>query len=405
MKKVILLTFLSAFVFMPIVQAQMNRSGKMDDGFTWFETMPTFSLDATQSRVNTGWALRSTLRLLGDYADGSQIKIVVEKNGKPLAATFCKTSAYRKQPNAMGDSFMWTVACWDKSQSTLETGLFSVKIYSVIGGAENLVRMYKIDVRKVERVKGSVQKPEPDFPEYYINRHAETPFAFIFLRPAASYGYTQTSSAETTQSQLEVHFSYSPEISNGFPVGTAVCSVDGKQVTPTDAEGLMNTKTRALHRRNYTATHTDRTALQYQKGAVYKDQIAFDSIGVNLPVVWNNQDNRFLPSIHKFKGNWECKIMKDTEVIRTFRWKVGSDGLPVLHPEQANGNINLYFNSYLVEMEIPAGGSSLDKRLLPMPAESGFFYGIPFSTPDGKALAGKVTKKGNPFPVPSNLVK
>lgn len=406
MKKFILFTLFITTVFHFAANGQPNRNGKMDDGFTWFETMPTYSLDAKQARVNTGWALRSTLRLLGDYADGSSFKIVVEKSGKPLATTNCKTSAYRKPPNAIGDSFMWTVACWDKTQSTLETGLFNVKVFSVVGDAESLVRTYKIDVRKVDRVKGGVSNPEPDFPEYYINRHAETPIAFIFMRPAVSTGYIQTSVRSlTNENHLEVYFSYSPVVSNGFGLNTAVCSVDGRQVTPTDPDGLANTKVSTLHLRNYTATHTDRTAAQYKKGEVYKDQIAFDMIGINLPIVWNGQENRFLPSVHKYKGNWECKIMKGDEVVRIFRWKVGSDGLPVLHPEQINGNINLYFNSYLVETEIPANGSSLDKRLMPMSYENGFFYGIPFSTSEGKSLIGKVPKKGNPFPVPSNMVK
>lgn len=402
-----LLLFILTLIFSTVTFAQPNREGKVDDGFTWFETMPTFSLDATQSRVNTGWSLRSTIRLLGEYADGSQIKIDVVKGGKALQTNTCKGSSFHKPANYKGDSFMWAVACWNKSQNTLETGMFEVKVYSIVGGTENLVRTYKIDVRKVDRVKGSVQKPEPDFPEYYINRHTETPVAFIYLRPAVSYGYTQwvAQSGLTNQNQLEVHFNYSPVVSNGYPVGTGVCTVDGKLVTPTDAEGLMNTKNRVLHLRNYMATNSDRSAPQYQKGGVYKDQIAFDSIGVNLPVVWNDEDNRFLPSVHKFKGNWECKIMKDAEVIRIFRWKVGNDGLPVLHPEQANGNINLYSNAFLVEMEIPAGGSSLDNRLVPMSPDNGFFYGIPFSTPEGKTMVTKVPKKGNPFPMPSNLVK
>lgn len=405
MKK-IFVELLIIVAFAIVTFSQPNREGKADDGFTWFETVPTFSLDATQSRVNTGWSLRSTLRFIGEYADGSQIKIDVAKGGKTLQTNICPTSSFHKPANYKGDSFMWTVACWNKSQNTLETGLFDVKVYSIVGGTEKLVRTYKIDVRKVDRVKGSIQKPEPDFPEYYINRHAETPVAFIYLRPAVSRGYTQTDTRSlTNQNQLEVHFNYSPVVSNGFGLNMGVCTVDGKQVTPTDAEGLMNTKVSSLHLRNYTATHTDRTAPQYQKGVVYKDQIAFDSIGVNLPVVWNNEDNRFLPSVHKFKGNWECRIMKDAEVIRIFRWKVGNDGLPVLHPEQANGNINLYYNAFLVEMEIPAGGSSLDNRLIPISADNGFFYGIPFSTPEGKAMGTKIPKKGNPFPIPSNMVK
>ena len=123
---IITLTF-SIFTF-----AQPNREGKVDDGFTWFETMPTFSLDSTQSRVNTGWSLRSTIRLIGEYVDGSQIKIDVVKGGKILQTNTCKGGSFHKPANYKPDSFMWTVACWNKSQTTLETGLFDVKVYSIV---------------------------------------------------------------------------------------------------------------------------------------------------------------------------------------------------------------------------------------------------------------------------------
>ncbi|HQX57176.1 MAG TPA: hypothetical protein PLP07_14730 [Pyrinomonadaceae bacterium] len=406
MKRSILLTLVSAIVFTMIANAQPNRNGKLDDGFTWFETVPTYGLDATQSRVNTGWSLKSAVRLIGDTPDGSIIKLVVEKGGKSVMTNSCKGGSFHNTPGAVGDSFMWTYSCWDKTQFTLETGTFDVKVFTIIGGAEKLQRTYKIDVRKVDRIKGSVQKPEPDFPEYYINRHAETPFAFIFLRPATSYGYSQTLAAsESSQSKVEVHFSYSPMVSNGFGIRKATCSVDGKTVTPDNSNitGLTNILTQS--HRNYTAMHTDRLAAKYKVGPVYKDQIAFDSLEVNLPIAWGSNSNENLPAMNKLKGNWECRIMEGSEVIRTFRWKVGADGRPVLHPEQANGNINLFYNSYLVDMEIPAGGSSLDNRLVPMSADSGIFYGIPLSTAEGRAMTTKVPKKGNPFPITSDKVK
>ena len=39
MKRSILLTLVSAIVFTMIANAQPNRNGKLDDGFTWFETV------------------------------------------------------------------------------------------------------------------------------------------------------------------------------------------------------------------------------------------------------------------------------------------------------------------------------------------------------------------------------
>jgi hypothetical protein len=96
--------------------------------------------------------------------------------------------------------------------------------------------------------------------------------------------------------------------------------------------------------------------------------------------------------------------MNNGEVWRTWRWKIGSNGMPEKHPEQ-NGNVNLYFNSFMVDMEIPAGGSPLDKRLVPVSATEGFFYGQKWTSAQGKAMAAKVPKKGDPYPVPSTSVK
>ena len=98
-------------------------------------------------------------------------------------------------------------------------------------------------------------------------------------------------------------------------------------------------------------------------------------------------------------GNWQCEMMNNGEVWRTRRFTIGSNGRPPLHPEQ-NGTVNLAYNSYLVDMEIPAGGSPLDKRLAG--ASSGLFYGIPWTSTEGKSMAARVPKKGNPFSVASN---
>jgi len=74
------------------------------------------------------------------------------------------------------------------------------------------------------------------------------------------------------------------------------------------------------------------------------------------------------------------------------------------HPEQ-NGNVNLFYNSYLLDTEIPAGGTLIVKRLVPVSAAEGLFSGLPWTTPEGKAMAAKVPTKGTPAPVPSNKLK
>ena len=96
-------------------------------------------------------------------------------------------------------------------------------------------------------------------------------------------------------------------------------------------------------------------------------------------------------------GKWECRIEENGETYRIFRFEVGSGGTILPHPEQQNGNINLYDKTYLVDVEIPAG-SSIDERLLPIP-NAGIFYGIPLTTNEAKSAAAKIYKKGVSYPV------
>jgi hypothetical protein len=49
-------------------------------------------------------------------------------------------------------------------------------------------------------------------------------------------------------------------------------------------------------------------------------------------------------------------------------------------------------------MDIPAGGSALDKRLVPGESLArGLFYGIPWATAEGKTMAAKVAEKKRCF--------
>lgn len=61
---------------------------------------------------------------------------------------------------------------------------------------------------------------------------------------------------------------------------------------------------------------------------------------------------------------------------------------------QQDGNVNLYHNTFLVDTEIPAGGSALDKRLAPVSDAEGLYYGQPRATPEGRAMASKAPPRG-----------
>lgn len=390
----------------PASTSQTNRAGLVDDGFTWFEAVSTEALGHNNIPYSTGWVLKSHVRTFGDYPNRSAIKLVVSRAGKAVATTRCETDVYRKSGNEVDESYMWTNECWRKDTATKETGNFDLQVITVNGDTdeEKLARTYKIEVRTVHRVPAG-QQPGEAPPQYYIPRHAEAPVSFIFLRPRGYIGYFDFGSRpdRSGANHVELHFSLSPsDIGKDLPHGYMRCAVDGKRLS---MPGPMPYADQAIssYVRHFSVIHTDRAAPQYKRGTEYRDEIGFRMIRLLAPLTWGSvrQTNRL--ALEDYPGNWECSLMNNGEVWRTWRWKVGSNGMPEVHPEQM-GNVNLYFNSFIVDMEIPAGGSPLDKRLLPLPA-NGLFYGQPWKSPEGRAMAGRVPKKGSPAPVPSTSVK
>src|ERR1044072_4182401 len=156
----------------------------IDDDFTWFQAVATEALGQNNIPYSTGWVLKSHVRIFGDFPNRSAIKLVVTKAGRPIATTRCEVDIYRKGPNDIDQSYMWTNECWRKDTATKETGNLEVQVFTVNGDTDEtkLVRTYKIDLRTVNHVlAGQHEGVAP--PDYYIPRHAEAPGRSIFLRP------------------------------------------------------------------------------------------------------------------------------------------------------------------------------------------------------------------------------
>jgi hypothetical protein len=396
------------FLLSLVVAAQSKRQDVLDDGFTWFEAVNGETLGPNNIPVSTGWYLKIYLRVLGEYPNRSAFKVVVSKAGKAVATTRCETGIYINRNNALDESFMNTGDCGRKDTATKETGMFDVQVFTVNGDtdAEKLVRTYKIDVRTVNRVR-SGQEAGLAPPQYYINRHGEAPASFMVLRPREYGGYFDWRTPERLgANHVEFYFNLSPsQVGKNLPHGYMRCSCNGKRLSMPGPVGFSD---QALSNRLnfYTVIHQDRLAPQYHRGTEYRDEISFHQVRVLAPLTWGEKRNRWEQrlALEDYPGNWECQLMNNGEVWRTWRFTIGGDGKPVIHPEQ-KGNINLNYNSYFVEMEIPAAGSPLDQRLVPEAIKLGFFYGQAWQSPEGKAMAGKLPKKGNPFPVPSTAVK
>lgn len=406
MKKIFLFICLSIslniFAF-----GQSSRQDVLDDGFTWFESAATEELGQNNVPYSTGWMLKSWARVAGDYPNRSAFKFVVSKAGKPMATTRCETFIYHRSGNDVDESFMRTADCWQKTSATKETGNFDIQVYVINGEtlAEKLVRTYKIEVRAVNRVP-SGQQPGSAPPKYIIMRHAEAPVSFMFLSPSGYISYFDVADRpeRSGANKVELHYSLSPtDIGRTLPHSYARCTVNGKLLSMPGPSPYADQITSSIERYTH-EIYQDRIAPKYKAGIEYKDEMRFQMVRVRMPLTWGKVRDTNRLALEDHPGNWECSLMNNGEIWRTWRWKVGPGGLPEMHPEQ-KGNINLGYNTYLVDMEIPAGGSPMDKRLVPESLAKGLFYGIPWTSAEGKATAAKVPKKGDAFSVPSNMVK
>ena len=100
--------------------------------------------------------------------------------------------------------------CADKKIVIKAAGKYNIKV-SVINGdtdQEKLLRSYKIDVRETKNTRpGGV----PGVSDYYIQRHAESAVAVMYLRHGKGSGYVrkgyyQKSSGTTLKGNIDIYF-------------------------------------------------------------------------------------------------------------------------------------------------------------------------------------------------------
>ena len=411
MKKLVLI-----LLFATIINAQSNRQMVMDDGFTFFDAEPVKEYDAKLLlEKDIGWYLKSSLRILGTFPKRSAFKVSVKKNGKELSTIRCEGTVYTKADDTSlrtpqlragkdlnFEDFMTAgLRCFDEKAVIKEISEMDVEIYFIDGdsNAEKLVRKHKIDVRKAPKIRGNASAPQPDVSDYYIQRHAESAVAIAYFGMGRDVGYVgkpiDTYSTPIFRT-LNIHTNFSPAEQTRLPVNPFVqCSVNGQKIN------LQNDKARVTEGpRREIGIYTDRLGAKFKTGSPYKDWVEFIDLNFQLPLyLGEGQYAKPTMKIENFQGKWECAVIENGVTFRTFRWEVGAKGI-IPHAEQKNGNVNLFYDAALIEMEIPTGGSPLDSRLLPLP-NAGLFYGIPWATTEGKAMAGRVPKLGNPYHVPS----
>ncbi|MGE3468109.1 MAG: hypothetical protein AB7J13_14405 [Pyrinomonadaceae bacterium] len=381
-----------------------NRQFVMDDGFTFFNAEPVKGRNPRNTGdVDIGWKLSAYLRLMGTFPDNSAFRVVVKKDGKDIGKIICKGILYRKDkdPYLKGnkstpliDDFVAAKGlCGEPAKPFTTLGWHDVEIYYLDGQTdeEKLARKYKIDVHKFEQMRGFKGNEYPGVADYYVQRYAESAVGIIH---AGSGTYRQTAPGSGLYDTFEPNrasnlYIYLPIVPGKRPTTKDYlrCSVNGQSVK-LNADEVSS---------NWTNQDGEwgETAFGRRDAVKFSHTLMFSYITAKLPLTLGKRDPYFT-NVSENPGKWECKIMDNGETLRIFRFEVGSDGEIVPHAEQQNGNVNLLGKTYLIDVEIPAA-SPIDERSLPMP-EAGIFYGIPWTTAEGKATAARVPKKGEPYP-------
>lgn len=381
-----------------------NRQFVMDDGFTFFNAESVKGRNPKNTGdIDVGWKLNANLRLMGTFPEKSAFRVVVKMDGKEIGKIICKSYVYRKDKDVhlkgensippVDDFLVAKGLCGEPAKPFTTLGWHDVEIYYIDGNTdeEKLVRKYKIDVHKFEQMKGYKGGEYAGVADYYVQRYAESALGMIH---AGSGNYRAVGPGVGLYDTYEPNrasnlFIYLPIIPGKRPTTKDYlrCSVNGQNIK-LNADEVSS---------NWSNGEGEWGEAGYgRRDAVkFNENITFSYITAKLPLTLGKRDSYFT-NVSENPGKWECKIMENGEILRIFRFEVGSDGEIIPHAEQKNGNINLLGKTYLIEVEIPST-SSIDERLLPMP-EAGIFYGIPWSTVEGKSAAQHVPKKGDPFP-------
>jgi hypothetical protein len=339
--------------------------------------------DLEEVRVShqvVGWMMKTDFWLTGDIPNRSALRIFVKKSGKELISYRCEISDNR------------SFRCSDKTQVVKELGMLDVEVIFLNGSTDEKkpLKKYKIDVHRTERFN--------DYAHFFVNRHPDVAVAYLSIEGLNPWVLNQRTSpiGKDNKYQLTFNALISRDYLEKYTGDSFLrCSVNGQPFT------LKRSNVNITDTRDTLVTYESKYLTGTRKGSVYKDYLKFGFLRIGLPLALGT-DSTIVSDISNKPGNWECKITRssDRELIRTFRFTLDTNGQIVTHPEQQKGKVVFAPWEYMIEMDIPPGGSPIDHRLKRSP-ELGFFHGIPWTTPEGRAMAERVPNKGNPFPLPA----
>ena len=382
-----------------VAQADVPEGITVDDGFGFYTIESHSNYGSTPKTAS--WSLKGRYRVFGHVAPRSLLKMKVMRGRTELVTVTCRVRQHRDDHPQL-----YTDECYDRSQRSDGDGEIQVKWYLVDGDddEEHELQTHTIRVRTAPRVDTS---QNPDYPEYYIDRHAEVVSTVAYMRPNRYHTYVPLQGRRQQKINgdgIDLVVNASPDWSTANEAirGSHVrCSVNGERVDLTLAQSQpgmsWNRTDQARVDTGYSSLATWRVTNPSGNPRYNEHKFLFRQFYVRLPLGWGNNPDRVHTPVGEHPGAWECQWRNDQgQTLRVFRFNVDQDGKLVAHSEQGDG-LSLGPAAVLIETEVPAG-NPLDSRTDGSMPRGGAFHGRGFSTEAGRRMAGAVPNNGTAHP-------
>lgn len=378
----------------PRAAAELPEGLTFDDGYAYFRLETVVDYQDGKPVVK-GWFVHASLRIWGQAPRRSLFKLVLAKNGQTTSTTQGEAFVPPDLPDTV--PFMVHQDMWDKSALNQGEGEFTATVYYVSGAddSEHLARTYTLLVRKVTRVRGTANNPEPDAPMYYLSRHNEALSSVIMRRPATWPSYLGGGDTYG-DNKVDVLFNLSTtEEGQGLGQGNIRARVNGQPIELMRDEVYLSKPSA----RYYQVIHTHRNTPEYRRGNPFSDEINFRQYIAVLPLTFGPEETRSRENtaLEQHPGNWEVDYRVNGRTIRTWKFTVGADGTIQPHPEEAAAGLGLAPGAHLCETVIPADNPA-DRRVVPAEVALGGFYRLGWKSDEAKAMAAAVPAIGTAEP-------